>query len=142
VLLEVGIVRKPRDHHARRRARTFLDRVDDGRRLAVALDARTDVDLEESATQILAANALTIDNDQVRIRRSPQLLDAPQGESIAKVLGLDGLVALELDRLEPLLARVVDRLPPTPCGEQAEDEKSVRERPDVRLDHGYLEGCR
>jgi hypothetical protein len=109
----------------------------------MSLDTRPDVDLEVAAPKIFPANALTVDDDEIWIRRRAHLLDAPQCQAVSQVLGLDRRVALELDRLEPLFAGMVDDFVSTSAEhEQTENEKPAHNRWGVRFDHCYLDGCR
>jgi hypothetical protein len=103
---QVRIFGDPRDHDARRRALALLDRVDHRRRIVGALDARAHVDPEVAAAQVLAADPVLVELDQVRIRRPLALLRALQGEAGGQVLVLDLLVALDVDLLQVLVARL------------------------------------
>src|SRR5205823_1465295 len=80
------VLRQAGDHGARRRPDTFVDAIDDLGSIAVTLDARVHVDLEEAAAQVHAADAITVDRDEIRIGRGTVLLRAVQREPVAQTV--------------------------------------------------------
>ncbi|HEY5944018.1 MAG TPA: hypothetical protein VIV40_00930 [Kofleriaceae bacterium] len=74
----------------------------------MTFDARTNIDFQESATEILAANSLAVDDDEVRVGRRALFLNASQGQTTAELFRLDRGVALDPDGVEKLLPRMVN----------------------------------
>jgi hypothetical protein len=105
----------------------------------VPFDARANIDLEKAAPDVLAFDALAVYYYEIGIRRRALLLDAPEREALSQVLVGDRVVAFDPDRLEPFLPRSVNGFLAA-TGREEECRESVRERPGVRSDHGYLDG--
>ena len=120
-----GIIGQAIDHDARGRPRAFLDRVDDRRRVPVALDPRAHGDVEVAPSQVLAADPIGIALDLIPIGRAPAALGATQREPGDQGLVIEVRVALEADRHQALLPRRAGRrrAATAPAGDHPREER-------------------